>query len=155
MTRIPPPVLGLGAALAQRALAGARRPPTAVRSVAAAASALASLAMAGTAANRFRRSGTTTDPLHPDRASFLVTTGANAVTRNPMYVGMAGLLTAHALWRGSWVALVPVGGFVVAVDRLQIRAEEAALRDRFGAEYDAYVAHAPRWLGPRSPWVSG
>jgi protein-S-isoprenylcysteine O-methyltransferase Ste14 len=67
-----------------------------------------------------------------------------------MYVGMAGLLVANAIWRGSWVALAPVAGFIVLLDRLQIRAEESALLGKFGAEYEAYRLAAPRWLDRRS-----
>ncbi|MGH3509194.1 MAG: methyltransferase family protein [Nocardioidaceae bacterium] len=111
---------------------------------------LASMSMAGSAAGRFRRSGTTLEPLHPDRASVLVTSGVNTITRNPMYVGLAGLLVAHATWRGSWVALLPLAGFVVLIDRVQIQAEEEALLEKFGAEYDAYRASSPRWLDRRS-----
>jgi protein-S-isoprenylcysteine O-methyltransferase Ste14 len=88
------------------------------------------------------------DPLEPARASTLVTTGPNAITRNPMYVGLTGLLVAHAILRGSWPALAPVAGFVAYLDRVQIRAEEKALLVRFGAEYDAYRSQVPRWLGP-------
>lgn len=67
-----------------------------------------------------------------------------------MYVGMAGLLLAQAVWRGMWVGLVPLAGFVVVIDRYQIVSEESALRDNFGAEYDAYHAAVPRWLDLRS-----
>jgi len=63
---------------------------------------------------------------------------------------MAGLLVANAIWRGSWAALAPVAGFVVIIDRLQIEAEESALLKKFGAEYRAYRAAAPRWLDRRS-----
>ncbi len=80
----------------------------------------------------------------------LVTSGANTISRNPMYVGMAGLLLAHAAWRGSWAALLPLGGFVVFIDRVQIQAEEAALLEKFGADYDAYREAAPRWIDLRS-----
>ena len=88
--------------------------------------------------------------LQPDQASALVTTGPNSISRNPMYVGMAGLLTAHAIWRGSWVALLPVAGFVVLIDRLQIEAEESALLAKFGTEFESYRAASPRWVGLRS-----
>lgn len=106
--------------------------------------------MAGAAANRFRHSGTSLEPLRPDRASVLVTSGANTISRNPMYLGLAGLLVAHAVWRGSWAALLPLAGFVAFIDRVQIHAEEAALLERFGAEYDVYRATTPRWIDRRS-----
>jgi protein-S-isoprenylcysteine O-methyltransferase Ste14 len=118
--------------------------------VAAGAVAAGSLAMAASAATLFRRHHTTVEPMDPSRATHLVTTGANSVSRNPMYVGMTGLLLAHALLRGSWAALLPVGGFVLVVDRVQVRAEEAALSARFGEEYAAYRARVPRWLDARS-----
>jgi protein-S-isoprenylcysteine O-methyltransferase Ste14 len=85
--------------------------------------------------------------LHPGRASALVTTGPNSISRNPMYVGLAGLLLANAAWRGSWAGLVPVAGFVLLIDRIQIEAEESALLAKFGAEYESYRASTPRWIG--------
>ncbi len=112
--------------------------------------AAASAAMAGTTARGFRRRGTTLDPFDPAQASVLVTTGANSVTRNPMYVGLAGLLVANAIRRGSWAALLPVVGFTLVIDRWQIASEEAALLAKFGADYAAYCGQVPRWLGPSS-----
>jgi protein-S-isoprenylcysteine O-methyltransferase Ste14 len=109
-----------------------------------------SVALAATTARTFRRRGTTIDPLDPTRASTLVTSGANAVTRNPMYVGLAGMLVSQAVRRGSWAALVPVAAFVLTIDRWQITAEEQALAANFGADYDAYRAAVPRWLSARS-----
>ena len=106
--------------------------------------------MAGAAASRFRQSGTTLEPFQPDRASVLVTSGANAISRNSMYVGMAGLLLAHAVWRGSWTALLPLAGFVAFNDRTQIQAEETALLEKFGAAYEAYKATTPRRIDRRS-----
>lgn len=94
------------------------------------------------------RSGTTVDPGAVDRASALVTTGIYRRTRNPMYVAMAGGLVAHAVIRRSPATLLPVVGFVAVMNRWQIPAEEAALTDRFGAEYRDYCRDVPRWLGP-------
>jgi protein-S-isoprenylcysteine O-methyltransferase Ste14 len=148
--RVPPPVWALAAALAQRALTPGAPTPTARRTGAAITVALASAALAGASADQFRRSGTTVEPFHPDRASVLVTTGANSISRNPMYVGMAGLLAANAIRRGSWAGLLPLAGFVAAIDRLQVKAEESALEARFGADYEAYRATVPRWLDHRS-----
>ena len=148
--RIPPPAAAVGAALVQRALSDGTRPRTKGRTVGAVTISLVSFAMAGAAARRFRQSGTTFEPFQPDRASVLVTSGANAISRNPMYVGMAGLLLAHAVWRSSWSALLPLVGFVVFIDRAQIQAEETALREKFGAAYEAYLARTPRWIDRRS-----
>lgn len=148
--RVPPPLVALGAAAAQRALSGSTPRPSKGRAAVAATVSLASLSMAGAAASRFRASGTTLEPFQPERASALVTGGANTISRNPMYVGMAGVLAAHAVWRGSWAALLPLAGFVVFIDRVQIRAEERALLDKFGEEYDNYRAASPRWIDRRS-----
>ncbi len=153
--RPPPPLLALAAGLAQHALSKDARPPTAVRALAAAATAGASVALLAASARQFRRQGTTVDPFEPTRAAALVTTGANAVTRNPMYVGMVGLLVANALRRGSWTTLVPVAVFTVVIDRVQIAAEEPALVANFGAEYEAYRASVPRWVDRRSVPVRG
>jgi protein-S-isoprenylcysteine O-methyltransferase Ste14 len=125
-------------------------PPSRLRAASACATLATSGALAASAAGAFRRSGTTVEPFDPSRASVLVTSGANQVSRNPMYVGMAGVLVAHALWRGSWRALLPVVGFVAYIDRVQVAAEERALRERFGADYEAYVAAVPRWIDRRS-----
>lgn len=52
--------------------------------------------------------------------------------------------------RGRLITVAPVVGFVAAIDRLQIPAEEMALRARFSDDYDAYVRAVPRWLGMSS-----
>ncbi len=150
MPLVPPPVLAVGAGLSQRLLAGPSPAPTPVRAAATAAISAASIALAGAANREFRRRGTTFQPFHPEQASVLVTRGSNTISRNPMYVGMAGLLVAHAIWRRSWVALVPVAGFLGIIDRVQIAAEESALHEKFGPEYEAYCATTPRWLDARS-----
>jgi protein-S-isoprenylcysteine O-methyltransferase Ste14 len=148
--RPPPPLLAVAAAVAQWALStGAPRPP-ANRAAAAAAIAAASGSLAAAAANQFRRQGTTLEPFDPALATVLVTTGPNSVSRNPMYVGLAGLLVANAVRLGNWKALLPVAAFTLVIDRLQIAAEESALLTNFGADYEAYRGTVPRWLGRRS-----
>jgi protein-S-isoprenylcysteine O-methyltransferase Ste14 len=142
---VPPPAYALTGLLVQHLVAGDRR-TGAVRKLVGAAVAAGSAALAAGSARRFRDSGTTIEPFHPERTKALVTTGPNALTRNPMYVGMAGLLCAHALVRGGWLPMLPVAAFVVVIDQTQIRPEEAALRELFGEEYDAYCARVPRWL---------
>ncbi|HIZ38182.1 MAG TPA: isoprenylcysteine carboxylmethyltransferase family protein [Candidatus Ruania gallistercoris] len=98
------------------------------------------------AASELADADTTLDARHPAQASTLVTSGVFGSTRNPLYLGLAGLLTAHALWLGSRRALIPAGAFVLAIDQWQIPAEEAALAEKFGKVYRAYTAQVPRWV---------
>lgn len=148
--RPPPPLLALAAGLAQRAVSRGAASPSVPRNLGALAIAGAAVGLAGDAVRAFRGAGTTVEPMDPTRASVLVSTGVNSVTRNPMYVGLTGLLVAHAVRRGSWSALVPAAAFVAVIDRYQVAAEEQALHDLFGAEYDAYRRSVPRWLDGRS-----
>jgi protein-S-isoprenylcysteine O-methyltransferase Ste14 len=144
-TTVPPPVVGLASLFLQHRLAP-RKGGSARRAAAAALAAGGSVALMGTAAAAFRRHRTTVHPLHPEQASHLVDEGPFGLTRNPMYVGMAGLLAAHAVLRGGLTTWLPVAGFVAFIDRAQIQPEERALRTLFGEEYDAYVRSVPRWL---------
>lgn len=148
--RIPrvPPLLIAGGVAAIQAVAsrGSRGTPTS--RIGGALIALASATMLGTSVVGFRRADTTVSPIEVDGASSLVQTGPYRQSRNPMYVGMAGLLFAHAVGRRSWLALVPFSVYVVVMDRTQIPAEENALREKFGADYDGYALRVPRWLNP-------
>ncbi|GIG24941.1 methyltransferase family protein [Cellulomonas denverensis] len=147
---MPPLGWAAVAAVAQGVLAVRRRPTVGSITVGALLGAGA-LAVGLAPVVQFRRSGTTINPVAVDRASTLVTTGIYRHTRNPMYVAMAGGLVAHAVLRRSPATLLPVVGFVAALNRRQIPAEEAALTDRFGAEYQDYCRDVPRWLGPVRP----
>lgn len=142
--RIPPVGLTLMAFLAQVAI-GRKRKATTMSAVMAAGTGLGSAWFLTGSVAEFRRRGTTVDPVSPGGTE-LVTTGPNRLTRNPMYVGMAGLLAAHAVLRRSAWCHLPVAMFVFAIDRWQIPAEEAVLRDRFGAEFEAYRSSTSRWL---------
>ena len=94
----------------------------------------------------FRASDTTVNPLKPERASALVTGGVYRITRNPMYVGMAFVLLAWAVYLSAVLPLVGIAVFVVFITRLQIVPEERVLKSLFGAAYDAYAARVRRWL---------
>jgi protein-S-isoprenylcysteine O-methyltransferase Ste14 len=147
--RVPPLLLALAAAMAQRALTQEASRPTVARTASSGASAAVSVATMGSAIRQFRLHRTTVDPLRPDGASALVTAGPFSFTRNPMYVGMAGLLVAHAVLRGSPRALAPVAVFATVIDQVQIPPEEAAMAALFGAEFEAYRSRVPRWIAVR------
>ena len=76
----------------------------------------------------------------------LVTEGPFRLTRNPIYLGNTVMTASAALAFGNgW--LVPAALLAAfATHRLAILREEAHLRQRFGAEWDAYAARTPRWL---------
>ncbi|MDT8321915.1 MAG: patatin-like phospholipase family protein [Xanthomonadales bacterium] len=95
----------------------------------------------------FHDAGTGFDPLRPDKTSVLVTTGVFRLSRNPMYLALLLALLAWALFLSSLVSLALAAGFVVWMNRLQIRAEERALRENFGDEYADYEDRVRRWLG--------
>lgn len=145
---MPPPVYVAMGLVAQHLLSRGRR-PTMARSLAAGLVAAGSVYVAGSAARAFKHKDTTFNPLEPERATAVVTDGPFRCTRNPMYVGMAGLLAAHAVFRGGLLSFVPVAAFVAVIDRTQIPAEEQALSWGFGEAYDSYRAATPRWLGTR------
>ena len=153
--KIPPLLLAVAAVSAQRLVAKTGGRPGAVRAAAAGAVAVASAGLLASSVREFRRSRTTVNPMTPEQVTSLVTSGPHQISRNPMYVGMAGLLSAHALSRGSWTAVLPVIGFVGVIDRLQIPAEEVALTAQFGPAYADYAAAVPRWLGIPSPASRG
>lgn len=145
MPAVPPPAYVVAGLLAQRAVAPEERPGR-VRRVAAWAIAAGSLGLMASADVAFHRHKTTVNPFDPARASSLVTEGPFRLTRNPMYVAMAGALAAHAVGRGGWLTPLPVAAFVAVIDRTQIPAEEEAMAKLFGDAYAAYRARVPRWL---------
>ena len=149
--KVPPLALVATAAGAQRLLAEPAGRPGVLRAVAAGVLGVASVGFLASSVREFRRSQTTVNPTSPEQATSLVTSGPHRISRNPMYVGMAGLLSAHALSRGAWPGVVPVIAFVAVIDGVQIPEEEAALTAQFGRAYADYAAAVPRWLGVSGP----
>lgn len=143
-SRVPPVVWG-GAAFGAQIVLSRKEPLSRARVLPAAIIAGASAWLLTGAVAQFLRQRTSIDPMRLRPAS-LVNTGPNRITRNPMYLGGAGFLAAHAVLRGSWRSLIPAGFFLVVIDRVQIPAEEAALRERLRADYERYTELTPRWL---------
>lgn len=141
-----PPLTFAAAALAQRLAPASARGLPGRRAAALALSLGAGILIAGTLKN-FTSHGTTLDPTEPHKTSTLLTTGTNKISRNPLYLAMATLLSAHAAYRGTARTWLPVIGFVAVVDRLQIPQEERALKQLFGSAWDDYLRATPRWVG--------
>ncbi|MFC2361293.1 MAG: methyltransferase family protein [Actinomyces dentalis] len=141
--RVPPVALAGLAALLQAGAPG--RTPTPGSGLAAGALLAGSALLGGASVLAFGRRRTTVDPLHAGRASRLVVEGPYRLSRNPMYLAMAGALTAHAAWRRSPAGLIPVAAFVLVIDRVQIRTEETAMQALFGREYRDYRRRVRRW----------
>jgi protein-S-isoprenylcysteine O-methyltransferase Ste14 len=76
----------------------------------------------------------------------LITEGAYARVRHPIYTGMLGMLLATGLAAGRWGGLV--AGLIVfwAGTLIRIRSEERLLRAAFGAQYDDYARRVPAVL---------
>jgi protein-S-isoprenylcysteine O-methyltransferase Ste14 len=102
------------------------------------------LGLAAWAAALFRRAGTNIRPYLPSSA--LVIAGPYRFTRNPMYLGMAGVLLGAAIYMGSITPFVVIPGFMALITERFIVAEEAKLEAAFGRDYLDYKARVRRWL---------
>jgi protein-S-isoprenylcysteine O-methyltransferase Ste14 len=78
----------------------------------------------------------------------LITSGPYAVVRHPIYASLIGLLAGGALVTGKIVGLaVAMPVFLIGTE-IRVRAEDAILRNRFGAEFDRYAARVSAYLPP-------
>ena len=96
------------------------------------------------AAILFLRARTGIVPFSP--ATALVTRGPYRVTRNPMYLGMAGVLLGAGILMGSLGPFAVIPAFMALIADHFIKPEEELLEGNFGAAYLAYKAKVRRWL---------
>lgn len=147
MPNIPPVVVAGAAGLTQLVLARGARSGKGAWALGGLVAG-AAVTLAGSAITTFQQVGTTVDPMEVDRAKALVDRGPFRFTRNPMYLGIAGVLLGHAIARRSVLATLPVAGFMAVMSTTQIPREEAALTAKFRSAYTDYLRRVPRWLGP-------
>lgn len=76
----------------------------------------------------------------------LITTGPYAVVRNPIYLGMFGMLLATGLVYSRWWNFLAAIVFFLIGNRIRIRAEEAILRETFGSQFNDYARRVPAFL---------
>jgi protein-S-isoprenylcysteine O-methyltransferase Ste14 len=63
-----------------------------------------------------------------------------------MYVSLALLTIAFALFLSTWWIVILLIPTLLAVQQIVIVPEEHYLRRRFGAEYEAYLRRVRRWV---------
>ena len=98
------------------------------------------------AAISFRTHRTTINPLHPELASAVVRSGVFRFSRNPMYLGLAVILTGWGIVLANPLSLLFVPLFVWYLTRFQIIPEERALAEKFGTDYARYRESVRRWI---------
>lgn len=91
----------------------------------------------------FRGRGT---PLPADPPKALVVTGFYRYVRNPIYVGALLIFLGYFLWFGYWKLLLYAVFAFIGVHFYLILYEEPNLRRKFGAGYEEYLQHVPRWI---------
>jgi len=148
--RIPPPLVatlfGLLTWFAARHSPGALELTIEWRTGVALLLSLAGVAICLAGVLSFRHARTTVNPLKPETASALVTSGVYRYTRNPMYLGFATVLIAWSFFLAWPPGLLGVLGFVMYMNLFQIAPEERALASLFGREFAQYCSRVRRWL---------
>jgi protein-S-isoprenylcysteine O-methyltransferase Ste14 len=69
----------------------------------------------------------------------LIQDGPYRFVRNPIYLGMFGMLVATGLAAAQWVPMLIAIVLFTAGTCVRVRSEERLLRQAFGAEFDAYA----------------
>jgi protein-S-isoprenylcysteine O-methyltransferase Ste14 len=92
----------------------------------------------------FQQEKTTVKPL--EDPTTLITHGAFALSRNPMYLGFVAILLGIALLIRTVHPYLVVIIFAVFMDRKFIRIEEMNLERKFGSAWEAYKSKVRRWI---------
>ena len=82
----------------------------------------------------------------------LVVGGLYRYVRNPMYVAVTAIIVGQALVLGRPALLLYAAAFVAVTATFVRLYEEPTLRQRYGAEYEAYRRAVPGWWPRLSPW---
>ncbi len=81
-----------------------------------------------------------------EKPTSLVTSGPFRLSRNPIYLGMASVLSGVAVVLGTLVALVFPVLFVMLIEFFIIPGEERNLEKIFGEPYREYKKSVRRWI---------
>ena len=98
------------------------------------------------AVRSFKRSKTTVNPLNPEQATKLVTEKIFTYSRNPMYLGMATILSSLALVVNLVGGIIFIALFCIYITKYQIIPEEKVMKNLFSEEFDEYMKTTRRWI---------
>jgi len=79
--------------------------------------------------------------------SYLITSGAYAFSRNPMYLSELTLLLGWVIFYGSVAVLLALLVWWAWFSFVQVPQEERLIEARFGQAYHEYKRRVPRWFG--------
>ncbi len=95
-------------------------------------------------AHLFRKHTTPLKPFVPVKA--VITEGPYAVSRNPVYVAMIGVLVGWAVVLGSVYGWLAVVVFAYGIRRFWVLPEEQQMEQEMGQAYLDYKAKVNRWF---------
>jgi protein-S-isoprenylcysteine O-methyltransferase Ste14 len=102
--------------------------------------------MVAAGSSSFHRAGTTVNPMKPEATTSLVTKGAYRFSRNPIYLGLAIILSSWGIYLSNLLSLIFVYSFIIYMNHFQIEPEERILQKLFGACFERYKHQVRRWL---------
>jgi len=105
---------------------------------------IASLIVVIIEALRHERSGSNVEPWKP--TTLILSSGAYAYSRNPIYVGMIVAYLGVAFAASSLVAVALLPLAILIIRYYVIAREEAYLIRKFGDEYLDYMKKVRRWI---------
>ena len=82
----------------------------------------------------------------------LIRDGPYRFVRNPIYLGMFGMLVATGLAVTQWIPLLLAIVLFIAGTGIRVRSEERLLREAFGSEFEAYARQVPALI-PGIYWL--
>ena len=141
---VPPPVIFIGCALIMAYLPNSYRFEINVLAVYLIVS--VSFAIAFFSLWQFYKSKANINPIHLEKSNVFVANGIYRFSRNPMYLSLAGLLVAWAVYLQNAVSFLGVFLFIYFITQWQIKAEEYWLEKKFGESYLAYKKKVRRWI---------
>lgn len=95
---------------------------------------------------QFKLFKTTINPIKPEAASTLVTSGIFRFSRNPMYLGMLLLILSLWIKTGAITGFIVVPCYIAYLNYFQIAPEERVMKALFTDSYIAYCQQVRRWI---------